>query len=129
MGKMSKRKGAAGELEAARKLNEVLGTAFHRGRQYHGGPESPDITGDVPGLHVEVKRTEKLRLWEAVGQAREDAGTDQVPVVMHRANHKPWVLIVEVDELIRLLDVVDECRAKLGEAGKTENKGNEGGVA
>lgn len=115
MGRMSKQKGASGEREAAQKLNEVLGTAFHRGRQYHGGPESPDITGDVPGLHVEVKRTEKLRLWEAVKQARGDAGTDQVPVVMHRANHKPWVLIVEVDQLIRLLDVVDECRVKLGD--------------
>ncbi len=133
MGKMSKRKGAAGELEAARKLNDVLGTAFHRGRQYHGGPESPDLAGDVPGLHVEVKRTEKLRLWEAVAQAREDAGTDQVPVVMHRANHKPWVLIVEVDQLIRLLDVVDGARARLDQTTdgrlQTTDFVNEGGAA
>ncbi len=111
---MSRRKGAAGELEAAAKLNEVLGTCLHRGRQYHGGPESPDLAGDVPGLHVEVKRTERLRIWEAVSQARSDASVDQVPVVMHRANRKPWVLIVELDLLIRLLDVVDEARAKLG---------------
>jgi hypothetical protein len=84
MGMMSRRKGAAGELEAAAKMNEVLGTRFHRGRQYHGGPESPDLAGDVPGLHVEVKRTERLRLWEAVRQARADAGVDHVPVVMLR---------------------------------------------
>jgi hypothetical protein len=50
LGKMSKRKGAAGELDSDRKLNEVLGTAFHRGRQYHGGPESPDLAGFVEGL-------------------------------------------------------------------------------
>lgn len=116
MGKMSKRKGAEGELEAAAKLNEVLGTRFHRGRQYHGGPDSPDLAGDIPGLHVEVKRTERLRIWEAVSQARSDASVDQVPVVMHRANRKPWVVIVEADLLIRLLDVVDEARAKLGAA-------------
>jgi hypothetical protein len=115
MGKMSKRKGAAGELEAAAKLNEVLGTHLRRGRQYHGGPESPDVTGDLPGLHVEVKRTERLRLWEAVDQARRDAAVDQVPVVMHRANKKPWVVIVEVELLIRLLDVVDEARVRLDE--------------
>ena len=54
MGKMSKRKGAAGEREAAEKLNEVLGTRFHRGRQYHGGPESPVLACDLPGLHIEV---------------------------------------------------------------------------
>jgi len=113
MGSMSRRKGAAGELEAAAKLNEVLGTRFHRGRQYHGGPESPDLAGDVPGLHVEVKRTERLRIWEAVSQARSDASVDQVPVVMHRANRKPWLVIVEADLLIRLLDVVDEARVKL----------------
>ena len=117
MGKMSKRKGASGELEAAAKLNEILGTRFHRGRQYHGGPESPDLAGDVPGLHVEVKRTERLRLWEAVRQAQEDAGVDQVPVVMHRANRKPWVVIVEADLLIRLLDVVDGARARISEQG------------
>ncbi len=115
MGMMSRRKGAAGELEAAAKLNEVLGTCLHRGRQYHGGPESPDLAGDIPGLHVEVKRTERLRLWEAVTQARADASVDQVPVVMHRANRKPWVLVVEVDLLIRLLDVVDEARARAGQ--------------
>jgi len=54
MGSMSKRKGAAGEREAAEKLNEVLGSRFHQGRQYHGGPESPDLAGDLPSLHVEV---------------------------------------------------------------------------
>jgi len=113
MGRMSKRKGAAGEREAAAKLNEVLGTQFRRGRQYHGGPESPDLAGDLPGLHVEVKRTEKLRLWEAVGQAQVDASIDQVPVVMHRANGKPWVMVVKVEDLIRLLDAVDEAREKL----------------
>jgi hypothetical protein len=39
MGSMSRCKGAAGEREAVGKLNEVLGTRFHRGRQYHGGLE------------------------------------------------------------------------------------------
>lgn len=113
MGSMSKRKGAAGEREAAEKLNEVLGTRFHRGRQYHGGPESPDLTGDLPGLHLEVKRCERLRLYEALAQARRDASVTQVPAVMHRANQKPWVIVVDVEHLIRLLDVVDEHRARI----------------
>jgi hypothetical protein len=128
MGSMSKRKGAAGEREAAEKLNDVLGTRFHRGRQYHGGPESPDLAGDLPGLHVEVKRCERLSLWEAVGQAREDASVDQVPVVMHRASRRPWVVIVEADLLIRLLDVVDECRAKIsGQSAVGSGQSEEGG--
>jgi hypothetical protein len=113
VGKMSKRKGAAGEREAAEKLNEVLGTRFHRGRQYHGGPDSPDLAGDLPGLHVEVKRCERLSLYKALTQARQDASVTQVPAVMHRANGKPWVIVVQVEDLIRLLDVVDEQRARL----------------
>ncbi len=125
MGSMSKRKGAAGEREAAAKLNEVLGTRFRRGCQFRGGPDSPDLAGDVPGLHVEVKRTERLRLYDALSQAERDASVDQVPVVMHRASRKPWVLIVEADMLIRLLDAVDEVRARVGgdgEDGMTANR-------
>jgi hypothetical protein len=48
-------------------------------------------------------------------QARRDAAPDQVPVVMHRANNRPWLIVVEVVDLIRLLDVVDERRAKIGD--------------
>ena len=115
MGMMSRRKGAACEREAAEKLNEVLGTRFHRGRQYHGGPESPDLAGDLPGLHLEVKRVEALRLYPSLEQARRDAGTGEVPAVIHRMNKKPWVVIVYADDLIRLLDVVDACRARVDE--------------
>ncbi len=109
---MSRRKGAAGEREAAAKLNEVLGTHLHRGRQYCGGPESPDVAGDLPGLHLEVKRVEALRLYPSLEQAARDAATDEVPAVMHRMNKKPWVVIVYADDLIRLLDVVDACRGR-----------------
>jgi hypothetical protein len=130
MGSMSRRKGAAGEREAAAALNEVFGTQFHRGRQYHGGPDSPDLAGDMPGLHVEVKRVERLSLYPAMYQARRDAAPDQVPVVMHRGNNRPWLIVVEVADLIRLLDVVDERRAKIGDTPGTNTVGvNAAGVA
>jgi len=103
---MSRQKGAVGEREAAAKLNEVLGTNLHRGRQYHGGPDSPDLAGDLPGLHLEVKRVERLSLYKALAQARQDAATDEIPVVVHRANNKPWVLIIEVEALPRLAAMV-----------------------
>ena len=132
MGMMSRRKGAAGEREAAEKLNEVLGTRFRRGRQYCGGPESPDLAGDLPGLHLEVKRVEALRLYPSLEQARRDAATDQVSAVMHRSNRKPWAVIVYADDLIRLLDVVDAARARAGweacsaaHTAKNEKKGLE----
>ena len=74
MGSMSRRKGAVGEREAAAALNEVLGTHLHRGRQYHGGPESPDLAGDLPGLHVEVKRYQGgLEWWSRRVKERPNA--------------------------------------------------------
>lgn len=130
MGKMSKRKGAVGEREAAAKLNDVLGTRFHRGRQYQGGSGSPDLAGDLPGLHVEVKRCERLSLYRAMAQARRDASVDQVPAVIHRANGRGWLLVVAVEDLIRLLDVVDACRGRLaagyGEEVNAEAQGRGG---
>ena len=127
MGSMSRRKGAAGEREAAAALNEVFGTRFHRGRQYHGGPDSPDLAGDMPGLHIEVKRVERLSLYPAMFQARRDAAPDQVPVVMHRANNRPWLIVVEIADLIRLLDVVDARRVKIGDRSDGEAVGQSGG--
>ena len=124
MGKMSRAKGAQGEREAAGKLNEVLGTKYHRGRQYHGGTDSPDLAGGLPGLHVEVKRTEALRLYPSLEQARRDGGTGRVPMVMHRTSRKPWVAVVYVDDLIRLLDAVDEGRARSEPAGSGEPEGS-----
>jgi len=101
MGAKSRRKGVRGELEAAAELRRLLGTEARRGRQFQGTDESPDLLVDVPKVHFEVKRVEALRLYEALGQATADAG-DNVPVVLHRANRRPWVAIVRLDDLPRL---------------------------
>jgi hypothetical protein len=94
-------KGKAGEREAAKRLAELFNVEARRGQQYHGGPDTPDVWADIPGVHFEVKRTEELRLWKAMNQAAEDAA-DNVPVVLHRANGKPWVAIVRLDDLPKL---------------------------
>ena len=56
----------------------------------------------LPGLHIEVKRTERLNLYDALEQAIDDMAEDDIPVVLHRRNHKPWVAIVRLDDLPRL---------------------------
>ncbi len=101
MGRKSRDKGAAGERELARELSCVLGVEARRGCQYHGGPGSPDVVAEIPDVHLECKRTERFRLYEALEQAIADAG-DKVPVVAHRQNHKPWVVITRLDDLPRL---------------------------
>lgn len=97
----SDRKGKVGEREAAKELARLFNVEARRGQQHRGGPDSPDVAG-LPGCHVEVKRVEKLRLWEAVAQAAAEAGEGEVPVVLHRANNRPWLAIVELERLPEL---------------------------
>jgi hypothetical protein len=101
MGAKSRRKGCRGELEAAAELRRLFGVEARRGQQHHGGPDAPDVQAAIPGVHFEVKRVEALRLYPALEQAITDAG-ENLPVVLHRANQKPWVAIVRLDDLPKL---------------------------
>jgi hypothetical protein len=101
MGAKSRRKGKRGELEAAAEIRRLFRTVARRGRQYQGSDESPDVLTHIEGVHLEVKRVEALRLYAALEQAAGDAG-EKIPVVLHRANQKPWVAIVRLDDLPQL---------------------------
>ena len=99
----SKRKGKDGELELARKLREH-GYDVRRSVQYNGKEEDgqADLLG-LPGIHVECKRTERLNLYDAVGQAQRDSkGKNQIPVVFHRKNCCPWLVTMYVWDWFKL---------------------------
>jgi len=104
-GRRSREKGKRGEREAAAELMRLFAVEAHRGVQFQGGHDSPDVSVNIPGLHVEVKRTEKLMLWPSVEQAVADAG-GKVPLVLHRPSRKPWLAVVPLDDLPRLVDTL-----------------------
>ncbi len=104
-GRRSRSKGARGERQAARELSRVLGVPARRGQQF-SGVEGKDVVVGLDGLHVEVKRTEKLSLYPAVEQARRDAAAGEVPVVLHRRNGKPWLVILELEQLPELARLI-----------------------
>lgn len=97
----SSRKGADGERELAELLRAE---GFEIGR---GGTESfgnaPDLYG-LPGVHIEVKRVEKLNIWEAMEQAVRDAWKfrDGAPTVFHRRNRKPWLVTMLLSDWLKL---------------------------
>ena len=97
----SRRKGKEGELEVARILRDH-GYDSRRGVQYSGSPDSPDVTG-LPGYHIEVKRTNAFRMYDALAQSERDAGEDEVPIVVHRPDRKDWVVVM------RLEDFLEKC--------------------
>ena len=89
MGKMSREKGKAGEREFA-KLCRAAGYDAHRGQQFNG-LDGEDVVG-LPGVHVEVKRVERLDLYGALAQFKRDAHGKK-PIVAHRRNRSEWVVI------------------------------------
>ena len=98
-GKRSREKGKRGEREIASLLREY-GYDARRGVQYKGGQDSPDVIG-LPGTHIEVKRTERLNLYDALSQSKADAG-DDMPIVIHRKNNCEWVVIQPLEDWIEL---------------------------
>jgi Holliday junction resolvase len=100
-GKASRDKGARREREFAELLREY-GFEAHRGRQYHGGPGSPDVVSDVPGVHFEVKGVEKLNLHAALDQAIGDCdGT--IPIVAFKKSRRDWVAILRMSDMLNIL--------------------------
>ena len=105
MGRFSRNKGKTGERELAHELTRVFGVTARRGVQFQGGPDSPDVVTEISDLHIECKRTERFRLYEALEQAVEDA-KEKLPLVLHRSNKKPWVAVVRLDDLPRLTTIL-----------------------
>ena len=96
-------KGKKGEREWANVLKEHGYKEARRGQQYKGGGDSPDVVG-LPGIHQEVKRVEKLRLWESFEQSKRDADDGEIPIVVHRANRRPWIVIMDAEDFLSLYE-------------------------
>ena len=100
-GSKSRNKGAAGEREVVALLR-AEGYDARRGHQLHtrGGEDNPDVMA-LPGIHIEVKRTEKFSLYDALAQAKCDCGS-RVPTVWHRRNNCPWVVVMDAHDFMNL---------------------------
>lgn len=96
----SREKGKRGELEVAHLLKEY-GYDARRGQQYSGSNGDPDVVG-LPGIHLEIKRVEKLNIGEAMRQSVRDARYYEKPVVMHRKNREPWLVTMLLDDWMEL---------------------------
>jgi hypothetical protein len=98
---MSRTKGAVGEREVvalakAAGFPDAERTSNGRHQRTRG-----DIAG-VPGLSLEVKRVEALRLRASWDQCCEAAGDHAIPVLAHRWNGGEWLAVLPLDELLAL---------------------------
>ena len=100
-GRSSQRKGRFGELELSRILRGH-GYNVEPGRALSYG-EVPDLSG-LPGVHIECKRAETLRLSEWMAQAERDAQRfkDGAPAVFFRRSREPWMVCMKLPDWLTL---------------------------
>jgi hypothetical protein len=101
-GRRSRRRGARGELEVVDILRAHGWTGARRNFESQG-QKGGDITGGPADVHWEVKRVEKLQLRKAWAQAVANGRPTDMRAVAHRCNGEPWLVTVELVELLELL--------------------------
>jgi Holliday junction resolvase len=99
----SRDKGKRGEREFRDVLLEAGYCKAHRGQQYHGGTDSPDVNcPELPEIHWEVKRTEKSKPLDWLIQAAADC-RGKKPVVAWKRNNCHWIAILPMSDFLEIL--------------------------
>lgn len=105
MGKMSREKGKRGERQVAALFREAGYSDAHRTAQFKGKTgDAGDVEG-VPGIHIEVKFQERMKLYDWMDQAVRDAdshGIDSLPVVVHKQSHKDVLVTMRWEDWIQI---------------------------
>ena len=100
----SKAKGARFERQLAGIFRDY-GYDARRTAQYCGNTgDASDVTG-LPGLHVEAKHAETMRLYEWMAQAKRDAiagGKGDLPAVFHKKNNAEILVTMELSAFMHL---------------------------
>lgn len=100
----AKAKGKRGELEFSR-LCRDMGYNTHRTAQYCGNTGAAGDVEGLPGIHIEVKRTETLKVWDYMSQAVRDSkaqGEGNIPIVAWRKNEHPWLIILRAEDFFTI---------------------------
>ena len=101
MSRSERDKGANGEREVAA-VFRAHGFDCDRVPNSGGLRLKGDLYGTLP-VHVEVKRQERLQLWQWWEQAASEAVDGVRPVLAFRRNRSEWLAVVRLDDLVGLL--------------------------
>ncbi len=101
----SKQKGARFERLLASKFREYGYSDSRRTAQYCGNTgDASDVVG-LPGLHIEAKHQETMRLYEWISQAKRDAeanGKGCLPAVFHKKNNAEILVTMTFDDFMTI---------------------------
>lgn len=98
----SKQKGARFERQLASKFREY-GYDARRTAQYCGNTgDASDVVG-LPGIHIEAKHQETMRLYEWISQAKRDAAKgENLPAVFHKKNNAEILVTMTLEDWMNL---------------------------
>lgn len=98
----SKAKGARFERSLASKFREY-GYDARRTAQYCGNTgDASDVVG-LPGIHIEAKHQEQMRLYEWMSQAKRDAARKgNLPAVFHKKNNAEILVTMTLEDWMNL---------------------------
>lgn len=101
----SKQKGARFERALASVLREY-GFPCRRTAQYCGNTgDAADVIG-LPGIHIEAKHQEAMRLYDWMEQAVRDAqNSGHLPTVMHKKNNADILVTMRLGDWMQLYKV------------------------
>lgn len=107
-GKAARNKGASAERELVNYIRDTWGYDVHRGKVFY---HESDMVG-LNGIHPEVKRQERLNLYEAMKQAIEEAGKreDGLPAVFHRRDRTGWLVTMQLEDWMDLYGAWEDGR-------------------
>lgn len=101
----SKQKGARFERLLASIFRSQGYNDARRTAQYCGNTgDASDVIG-LPGIHVEAKHAEQMRLYEWMAQAKRDAeagGKGNLPAVFHKKNNAEILVTMTLDDWFNL---------------------------
>jgi Holliday junction resolvase len=101
----SKQKGARFERELSKIFQSYGYENARRTAQYCGNTgDASDVIG-LPGIHVEAKMQERMRLYDWMAQAENDAGNNRVkplPAVFHKQSRKEILVTMRLDNWMKL---------------------------
>jgi hypothetical protein len=98
----SRQKGKRGELEARDAVRQHWAAPECIRAAQVCGKFGADLLNALPHGHVEVKRYKAIKAFDFYEQAKRDAKSDQLPVVIMREdNAKEWLVMFSIEDSLK----------------------------
>lgn len=117
MGKINaKQKGTRFERELADLFRKMGYADARRTAQYCGNTgDASDVVG-LPGIHVEAKHQETMRLYNWMAQAKRDSdGKSELPAVFHKKNRADILVTMTLGDWMQIYAVYEAVTVSDGD--------------